>query len=140
MMALDFKMVQGIVYLTFRGHVTGEDIRDMTDLIRETEIETKVSPNRIADLTAVEGVSLRFTAIMNYAIVRRSAPLKNSVRAAIVAPHPLQYGIARMFQSLNDNPDIHMEIFTDRGSGLAWISGGKGGFGDRTPWTGRPRV
>jgi hypothetical protein len=126
-MAFDSQMVQGIVYLTFRGHVTAEDIRDMTDLLTKIETKAKVSPDRIADLSLIEGVSLNFSAIENYATARRTAPLKNKVKAAIVAPRPLQYGFARMFQTLNVNPDIGMEIFTDRNSGLAWISAGKGG-------------
>ncbi len=128
-MALDSKIAEGIVYLTFRGYVTAEDIRDMVDLLAKIETEARVSPDRIADLSAIEGMSLNFSAIVDYSVMRRKAPLKNKVKAAIVAPHPLQYGFARMFQTLNDNPDINMEIFTDKNSGLAWISAGKGSDG-----------
>jgi hypothetical protein len=124
--AFDSKIAQGIVYLTFRGYVTAEDIRDMVDLLTKIETEAKVSPDRIADLSAIEGISLSFTAITDYSANRRKAPLRNKVKAAIVAPHPLQYEFARMFQTLNDNPDINMEIFTDKDSGLAWISASKG--------------
>ncbi|HKW30954.1 MAG TPA: hypothetical protein VJT54_16640 [Verrucomicrobiae bacterium] len=124
-MALDSKIAEGIVCLTFRGYVTAEDIRDMVDLLAKIETEARVSPDRIADLSAIEGMSLNFSAIIDYSVVRRKAPLKNKVKAAIVAPHPLQYGFARMFQTLNENPDINMEIFTDKNSGLAWISAGK---------------
>lgn len=130
MVAFDSQIAQGIVYLTFRGHVTAEDIRDMTDLLTKIETKAKVSPDRIADLSAIEGVSLNFSAIVNYAAARRTAPLKNRVKAAIVAPNPLQYGFARMFQTLNVNPDISMEIFTDKDSSLAWISAGKGDVSD----------
>ncbi|HLZ53251.1 MAG TPA: hypothetical protein VKS19_02115 [Verrucomicrobiae bacterium] len=126
-MALNSKIAEGIVYLTFRGYVTAEDIRDMVDLLAKIETEARVSPDRVADLTAIEGMSLNFSAIIDYSVMRRKAPLKNKVKAAIVAPHPLQYGFARMFQTLNDNPDINMEIFTDKNSGLAWISAGKSG-------------
>jgi hypothetical protein len=124
--AFDSKMAQGIVCLTFRGYVMAEDIRDMVDLLTKIETEARVSPDRIVDLSAIAGISLNFSAITNYAAARRTAPLKNKVKAAIVAPHPLQYGFARMFQTLNDNPDINMEIFTDKDSGLTWISAGKG--------------
>jgi hypothetical protein len=124
--AFDSKIAQGIVHLTFRAHVTAEDIRDMVDLLAKIETEARVSPDRIADLSAIEGISLNFSAIIDYAVMRRKAPLKNKVKAAIVAPHPLQYGLARMFQTLNDNPDIDIEIFTDRNCGLAWISASQG--------------
>lgn len=123
--AFDSKIAQGIVYLTFRGYVMAEDIRDMVDLLTKIETEARVSPDRIVDLSAIEGISLNFSAIIDYSVMRRKAPLRNKVKAAIVAPHPLQYGFARMFQTLNANPDIDMEIFTDQNSGLAWISAGK---------------
>jgi hypothetical protein len=125
--AFDSQIAQGIVFLTFRGLVTAEDIRDTVSLLTRIEIGAKVSPDRVADLSLIEGVSLNFSAIMNYATVRRTTPLKNKVKAVIVAPQPLQYEFARMFQTLNGNPDIDMEIFTDKESGLAWISAGKGG-------------
>ncbi len=124
--AFDSTIAQGIVCLTFRGHVTAEDIREMVNLLTKIETEARVSPDRMADLSLIEGISLNFSAITNYAAARRTAPLKNKVKAAIVAPHPLQYGFARMFQTLNVNPDISMEIFTDKDSGLTWISAGKG--------------
>lgn len=130
-MAFDSKIAEGIVYLTFRGYVTAEDIRDMVDLLAKIETEARVSPDRMADLTAIEGMSLNFSAIIDYSVMRRKAPLKNKVKAAIVAPHPLQYGFARMFQTLNDNPDINMEIFTNKNSGLAWISADKGSDGHK---------
>jgi hypothetical protein len=41
-----------------------------------------------------------------------------------------------MFQTLNENPDIHMEIFTDKDSGLAWISAGKGRTRTKPPKAG----
>jgi hypothetical protein len=128
--AFDAKITSGMVFLTFRGQVTAEDIRDMTDLLKRIEIEARVSPDRMADLSLIEGISLNFSVITNYATARRTASLRNKVKAAIVAPHPLQYGFARMFQTLNDNPDIIMEIFTDKDSGLAWISAGKKGDHD----------
>ena len=126
MVAFDSKIAQGIVCLTFRGHVTAEDIREMVNVLTKIETEARVSPDRMADLSLIEGISLNFSAITNYAAARRNAPLKNKVKAAIVAPHPLQYGFARMFQTLNVNPDISMEIFIDQASGLAWIAAGNG--------------
>ncbi len=135
-MAFDSKIAQGIVYLTFRGYVTAEDIRDMVDLLTKIETEAKVSPDRMADLSSIEGISLNFSAIIDYSANRRKAPLRNKVKAAIVAPHPLQYAFARMFQTLNANPEINMEIFADKDSGLAWISASKGSD-DVKPFRGR---
>ena len=98
----------------------------MADLFAKIETEARVSPDRMVDLSAIEGLNLNFSAIMNYAAARRNAPLQNTVKAAIVAPQTLQYGFARMFQTLNVNPDISMEIFADKDSGLTWIFAGKG--------------
>jgi hypothetical protein len=60
LVACDSTIAEGIVYLTFRGHVTAEDIRDMVDSLANIETEAKVSPDRIADLSAIEGISLNF--------------------------------------------------------------------------------
>jgi hypothetical protein len=54
---------------------------------------------------------------------RRKAPLKNKVKSAIVAPRLDQFGFARMFATLNDNPNIEIQIFNDRDRALEWLGG-----------------
>jgi hypothetical protein len=45
-----------------------------------------------------------------------------SIRSAFVAPRPIQFGFARMFQTLNDNPKIELHIVNTMDEALLWIA------------------
>jgi len=40
---------------------------------------------------------------------------------ALLVASPVQYGIAWMFQTLNDHPLVSVEIFHDAAAALAWV-------------------
>jgi hypothetical protein len=61
---------------------------------------------------------------MQLAAIRSKAQIKNPIRSAIVAILPLQIGLSRMFQILNEHPDIHVEIFQNREDAMTWLEGG----------------
>lgn len=46
-------------------------------------------------------------------------PFPNDFKSAIIVSTPVQRGMARMFQSLNDNPRITIRIFDDEAAALA---------------------
>jgi len=48
--------------------------------------------------------------------------LKNYIKSAIVANNPSQFGFARMFQTLNDNPQIEIRIFPAAESAMEWLT------------------
>jgi hypothetical protein len=39
-----------------------------------------------------------------------------------VAGRPIGKGYARMFQALNDHPQITIEVFSDRETALRWLA------------------
>jgi hypothetical protein len=123
-MAFDQTIVNGVLCFTFHGNLTAEDFRRGAELSAKAEAEFERAPNRMADLSSVEGLNIDFGAVEALAAVRRVAPLKNKVKSAIIAPRPVLYGFARMFQTLNDNPNIILKIFRDRDSGWAWLTEG----------------
>jgi hypothetical protein len=43
------------------------------------------------------------------------------VKSAIVAPMPVQVGFARMFQILNDHPQIEVQLFATLAEAEAWL-------------------
>jgi hypothetical protein len=43
---------------------------------------------------------------------RKAQTLANPVKSAAVAPQPVHVGFARMFQTLNEHPQITIEIFS----------------------------
>ncbi len=121
-MAFDQTITNGIVCLTFHGILDAEDLRRGAELFARMEADLEPSPNRMADLSAVDRMDVDFGAVEALAAVRRIAPLKNKVKSAIIAPKPVLYGFARMFQTLNDNPAITLKIFRDRDMGWAWLN------------------
>ena len=52
---------------------------------------------------------------------RRRATLRNPIKSAIIASGIVHFGFARMFQTLNDNPQIVVAIFGDDESALQWL-------------------
>ena len=54
--------------------------------------------------------------------IRTNAPIRNMVKSALVATDQMQFGYARMFASLNHNPNITIQIFQTREAALEWIS------------------
>ena len=121
-MSHSIQILDGVVDIRFRGTVNSAELREVAEATGKIEEELPVSPNRIIDLSLVDEFQLDFRAMEQTAKLRRSAPLKNKVKSAIIATKPVQYGYARMFQTLNDNPNIDLELFTDRAKGLAWIA------------------
>lgn len=122
-MPVDLKIVNGIICLTCTGNLSSDDLWRACDLYAKIEAEAETTPDRMADISLVDKVELDFGAVEAVAAVRRVAPLKNQVKSGIVATRPVLYGFARMFQTLNDNPKIVVELFRDTESCWVWLTG-----------------
>jgi hypothetical protein len=123
-MAYDFQIFEGVVRLSFTGELRSADLMEIAEKISEIEARLAVTPHRMTDLSNLTGVDLNFQGMELFAERRRKAPLKNPVKSAIIAPTPLQYGFARMFQTLNDHPEIEIRIFDDTTAATRWLAGG----------------
>jgi hypothetical protein len=103
------------------GLVALSDLLTHAEEIAAIETSLPVTPYRIAHLAADLVGEMGFVELNTFAARRRVAQLKNPVKSAIVAGGAAQFGFARMFQTLNDNPDIRVEIFQAEGPALAWL-------------------
>ena len=58
-----------------------------------------------------------------FAVAQRRAERKVAapIKSALVANRPLQFGFARMFQMLNDNPRIQIRIFGNLEEAQQWL-------------------
>ena len=54
----------------------------------------------------------------------RARPLNAHVRSALVVAQPVQMGFARMFQILNEHPQVTVRIFEDEMAARVWIATG----------------
>jgi len=114
-------MHNGLLELIFHGDVTADDFSAPLDFFREVEARLEVSPDRITDLSAANLMPLSADFLKRYAASRTQVPLKNKVKSAIIAPAPDQFGLARMFQTFNENPSIEIQLFRDAASAYAWL-------------------
>jgi hypothetical protein len=97
---------------------------DFTGMLRELdrfEAGEVVYDRRLTDLSEVREIAVRLPEIYTLAQNRRRNRLREPIRSAVVAVTPVQLGLARMFQSLNDNPAVQVRIFADATGALAWL-------------------
>lgn len=103
------------------GVIVAADLPGHAQDLARIEAGLPASPHRIADLTAVTGGDVSFDQVNGFAALRRTARLRNPVKSAIVVRTPVQFGVARTFQTLNDNPDITIRVFRDDAEARAWL-------------------
>jgi hypothetical protein len=77
--------------------------------------------DRLIDLTALARVDVGFEEVFALAHKRAQRPITIPVRSGLVACKPVQFGFARMFQMLNDNPRIQIRIFGSREEAEQWL-------------------
>jgi hypothetical protein len=103
------------------GDITPHDIASLGDAIAAIDRVRPVTPNGLADFSQVTGMDLTYPAVLAYAERRKAHPLANRVKSAIVAPCPVQVGFARMYQILNDHPQVEIQIFTTVAEAETWL-------------------
>jgi hypothetical protein len=121
-MACNVYLEDGIIRIDFSAVVSTRDFSELTPTVEALERTTDTVPHRITDFSQSEGMNVGFPEIMALAVRRKAQHFPNSFKSAVVAPQPVQVGIARMFQMLNDHPKITIEVFPDLPSALAWLA------------------
>ncbi len=121
-MSYALRMEGRILRVDFSGTFTNEDLsRGAVDMARLEE-STAVIPHRIADLRPVEKLEIDFVGVFALAEARRRRRYQNSFKTAIIATDVVRYGFARMFQTLNDHPQIVIAIFGDDQEAKSWLA------------------
>lgn len=110
-------------YILTRGYgiITAADLIAIANDVEPVEARHQTA-NRLTDLTAVEHFDFDFTAVSALADRRRALRHSTPIRSAIVAVKPVAIGFARMFQTLNDNPQVEIRIVSTREEAQAWFN------------------
>ncbi|HEY1171390.1 MAG TPA: hypothetical protein VGH19_08490 [Verrucomicrobiae bacterium] len=111
----------GHFFVKLFGVLTARDLGDFGAAAWELEKAQATVLPRVTDLSEVENLTVDFSAVWQLAENRRSRTFPNSFKSAIVAPKDHLLGYARMFQTLNDHPQITIRIFRDMASAREWI-------------------
>jgi hypothetical protein len=103
------------------GVVTPGDLERLADEGEALELGLPADMNRISDITGVQTFDIKFAAVLNLAKRREVRTLRNPIKSAIIAVQPEQVGFARMFETLNNNPQITVRIVQSRQAALDWF-------------------
>jgi hypothetical protein len=120
-MTLEITQDPELIRVRLSGVFTPEDLTEIGNAADEIERGRDPVPSRITDMTAVTELKIGYPEVKALANRRRAIPFSNAFKSAIVVRTPAQKGMARMFQTLNDNPRITIEIFDDEPSALDWL-------------------
>jgi hypothetical protein len=121
-MSYAWRMEGQILKIEFSGTFTNQDLMHAAMDVAELEESSASIPHRIADLRPVERLEIDFIGVLALADDRRWRRFKNPFKTAIIAPDLARYGFARMFQTLNDHPQITIVIFEEDTEALSWLS------------------
>lgn len=123
-MAYTFDSSKNIWRVTFSGTLTGGDLNGVLKQLAELDRTRPTVPNRFVDLTQVEGVAIGYPDMDHFTRGRREYTLANKVKTALVTSNSIQYGFARMFQTLLNHPQVSVRLFDDEKDALDWLSRG----------------
>ena len=99
------------------------DRADLDAVMTEVERleDAGVLRDRLTDLTALDHIDVGFEEVFALAVKRGERKVSAPIRSALVANRPVQFGFARMFQMLNDNPRILIRIFGNLAEAQRWL-------------------
>jgi len=136
-MSYALRMEAGTLLVEFTGTFTNQDLARGAIDVAELEESSATVPHRIADFRPVDRLEIDFDGVLALVETRRRMRFKNPFKTAIIAPDVAHYGFARMYQTLNDHPQIVIAIFGEEAEAVKWL-----GLPDNTapknPW--QPRT
>jgi len=112
----------GLIRVRLQGTMSAADLAGLAAAAQEAEDSLSPLPDYLTDLTGVTRLDIGFAQVFELAQRRLERVFPNSFRSALVAGTPAQLGIARMYQTLNDHPQVTVRIFPDVAGALAWLA------------------
>ena len=120
-MPFEIKNQGDLIFARLYGVVTPDDLKQFADDAEAIEESISTARDRITDLTAVERFDIGFPAMNALALRRRVRRFSRPVKSAIIVQDLVQVGMARMFQTLNDNPQIEIRILRSVAEAKKWF-------------------
>lgn len=110
-----------ILVVRFLGIVTESDlVGSAVDVIALEDGGRNTRP-RLTDLREVSGSPIGYAQVANIADRVGHRPLSSAIRSAFLVGQPVQFGFARMFQTLNRHPQVTVGIFEDEATARDWL-------------------
>ena len=120
---MPYEIIQHDDYLLIRfsGTLTAADFLSMSSEAEPIEAQ-RIQVNRILDPSAVESFDFNFEGLLAFTNRRARIVFAQTSKTAVIASRPIEIGLARMFQSLNQNPQIEVRLVGDRAEALDWFA------------------
>jgi hypothetical protein len=121
-MPFELTTTGAILFARVFGVFTAPELNYLATEAEIAEASQPISLDRITDLTAVERFEVGFREIFYFAIRRGAQRFSRTVRSAIVVQDPVQFGIARVYEALNENPQIQVRIVKNVAEAKEWFA------------------
>jgi hypothetical protein len=120
-MPFEIRREHEVIRIVFSGVFTNHDLFRGGVELGGLEEASPTVPNRIVDVRPVERIEIDFAGMFAVAEARRRREYGNAFKTAILADDLVHYGFARMFQTLNDHPQIVIAIFGSDEEARSWL-------------------
>jgi hypothetical protein len=110
------------IKVTYTGTLNNEDIHGVLRDGLKTDGKKLKMINRLEDMRKLKGIKIGFEDLMGFTENIRTIQLTQIVKTAILTGNPLQYGTARMFQSILEHPQMKIQIFSNEEEANNWLS------------------
>jgi hypothetical protein len=106
----------------YTGTLNNKDIQGvLKDSLTQDGNKLKLI-NRIEDMRELHGIKIGFDELMDFTENLRTIQLPHGVKTAILTGNSLQYGIARMFQTILEHPQMEIKVFSHEEEACKWVS------------------
>lgn len=104
------------------GRLSNDELVALAREAVRIESEHERVPHRLTDMRMILDPEINFAGVRDFAAHRLRQTFPNAFKSAIVAADLAHYGLARMYQTLNDHPQVTIAIFPDVESAEAWLA------------------
>jgi hypothetical protein len=120
-MPVTHRIEERLVTIELQGGLSMAELLQAVQDLQALEASLDPTPDRLILVDAITTFEFNFDRMETLGEMRRKVVIRNPVRSAIVAGNDLQYGMARMFQSLNSHPNITVEVFRQESQARLWL-------------------
>jgi hypothetical protein len=111
-----------ILVVRFFGIVSESDLVRSADDVMALEDRGRNTRPRLTDLRSVADSPIGYAEVASIADRVGHRPLASAIRSAFLVDQPVQLGFARMFQTLNQHPQVTVGIFEDEATARHWLT------------------
>jgi hypothetical protein len=121
-MPFELTTTGAILFARVFGVFTASELNHLAWEAEIAEASHPVSLDRITDLTAVERIEVGILDIYYFAVRRGAKRFSRVVKSAIIVQEPGQFDIARVYEALNENPQIRVRVLRSLTEARDWFA------------------